>query len=260
TGGLAEGQPEADARNRADQRLVDIFHGLDEMRLAEDEVGGIGLDDGHHGEFHGCAPVGRATQSMLGCRSAIASRLRPPIPYHGRLGYPNVMAVDAAEPSDGSDASDGVRRAVHRHRFQHSRSFAAAAKRRERAARALLVQGRNLGDGTGPVTIDFSQQRGAGMKYIAASALVAILLWLAVEYLMPPLEGMEDLGGRMMHALKCWCLAVLFCLVTGVEAVADERLSSPAFDPLAGFETRRLRVNERYLQNTLEQTVVFAAA
>jgi hypothetical protein len=53
-------------------------------------------------------------------------------------------------------------------------------------------------------------------------------------------------------------LAVLFCLVLGVEAVAHERLSSPAFDPLAGFETRRFRVNQRYLQNTLEQFIVFA--
>jgi hypothetical protein len=51
---------------------------------------------------------------------------------------------------------------------------------------------------------------------------------------------------------------VLFCLVTGVEAVAHERLTSPAFDPLAGFETRRLRVNQRYLQNTVEQIIVFA--
>src|SRR6516162_3788478 len=58
TGGLAEGQPEADARNRAHQRLVEIFHCLDEMRLAEDEVGGVWLDDEHHGEFHGCAPAG----------------------------------------------------------------------------------------------------------------------------------------------------------------------------------------------------------
>jgi hypothetical protein len=48
--------------------------------------------------------------------------------------------------------------------------------------------------------------------------------------------------------------------VLGVEAVAHERLSSPAFDPLAGFETRRLRVNQRYLQNTLEQLIVFAVA
>jgi hypothetical protein len=60
--------------------------------------------------------------------------------------------------------------------------------------------------------------------------------------------------------LKCCCLAVLFCLVTGVEAVAHERLTSPAFDPLTGFETRRLRVNLRYLQNTLEQIVVFGVA
>jgi uncharacterized MAPEG superfamily protein len=55
-------------------------------------------------------------------------------------------------------------------------------------------------------------------------------------------------------------LAVLFCLVTGVEAVAHERLTSPAFDPLTHFETRRLEINQRYLQNTLEQTVVFLAA
>jgi uncharacterized MAPEG superfamily protein len=71
---------------------------------------------------------------------------------------------------------------------------------------------------------------------------------------------METMTARMVLTLKCWCLAVLFCLVLGVEAVAHERLVSPAFDPLSGFETRRLRVNQRYLQNTLEQIVVFAAA
>jgi hypothetical protein len=50
----------------------------------------------------------------------------------------------------------------------------------------------------------------------------------------------------MLFTLKCCCLAVLFCLVTGVEAVTHEWLSSPAFDPLSGFKTRRLRVNRRY--------------
>ena len=111
------------------------------------------------------------------------------------------------------------------------------------------------GDGSG----DFIRQRNAGMHYIAMGAPVAILLWLAIDELMPPLAGMESLGGRMVFALKCCCVAVLFSLVLGVEAVAHERLSSPAFDPLAGFETRRLRVNKCYLQNTLEQIVVFAA-
>ena len=105
---------------------------------------------------------------------------------------------------------------------------------------------------------DFIRQRRAGIIAIATAAPVALLLWLAIAYLTPPLGGMDSLAGRMLFSLKCCCLAVLFCLVTGVEAVAHERLSSPAFDPLSGFETRRLRVNQRYLQNTLEQTVVFA--
>src|SRR6266852_1429851 len=61
------------------QRLVEVFHGLDEMRLAEDEVDGVRLDDGHHGEFHGCAPAGWATQSMVGGWKVIASRHRRPI-------------------------------------------------------------------------------------------------------------------------------------------------------------------------------------
>jgi hypothetical protein len=106
----------------------------------------------------------------------------------------------------------------------------------------------------------FRQQRRSGMIAIAAAMPVAFLLWLAIAYLVPPLGGMESLSSRMLFTLKCWCLAVLFCLVLGVEAVAHERLTSPAFDPLSGFETRRLRVNQRYLQNTLEQIVVFAAA
>lgn len=106
---------------------------------------------------------------------------------------------------------------------------------------------------------DFIRQRRAGMTAILAAMPVALLLWLAIAYLVPPLTGMDSLGGRMVFALKCSCLAVLFCLVTGVEAVAHERLSSPAFDPLSGFETRRLRVNQRYLQNTLEQILVFVA-
>jgi hypothetical protein len=102
-------------------------------------------------------------------------------------------------------------------------------------------------------------ERRAGIIVIAAAMLIALLLWLSVAFLLPPLAGMDGLTDRMLLTLKCCCLAVLFCLVTGVEAVAHERLFSPAFDPLSGFETRRLLVNQRYLQNTLEQVLVFAA-
>jgi hypothetical protein len=102
-------------------------------------------------------------------------------------------------------------------------------------------------------------ERRAGISAIAAAMPAALLVWLAITYLAPPLTGMGSLGDRMLFTLKCCCLAVLFCLVTDVEAVAHERLASPAFDPLSGFETRRLRVNQRYLQNTMEQILVFAA-
>jgi hypothetical protein len=51
-GRLAEGQPELDARHGGDQRLVDVLDRLDEVRLAQDEVGVVGLLDLHGLELH----------------------------------------------------------------------------------------------------------------------------------------------------------------------------------------------------------------
>jgi hypothetical protein len=109
-------------------------------------------------------------------------------------------------------------------------------------------------------SFDFRQQRKRGMAAIALAAFFALGLWLGIDHLMSPLAGMESLAARMLLTLKCCCMAVLFCLVTGVEAVAHERLTSPAFDPLVRFETRRLRVNQRYLQNTVEQIIAFCVS
>ncbi len=111
---------------------------------------------------------------------------------------------------------------------------------------------------TGDIEESWQEQRRTGMAAIAVSVAAALGLWLAIRFLAPVPAGMDGVGARMLLALKCCCVATLFCLVTGVEAVAHERLQSPAFDPLVGHETRRLRVNLRYLQNTLEQWAVFA--
>ena len=105
--------------------------------------------------------------------------------------------------------------------------------------------------------VDWRVQRRSGMAAIAASTLISLALWFTLDRLMPPLTGMDSLGARMLVALKCTVVATLFTLVLGVEAVAHERLQSDAFDPLAGHQTTRLAVNQRYLQNTLEQLVVF---
>ena len=108
-----------------------------------------------------------------------------------------------------------------------------------------------------PDGFDLTKQRRATMAPIAIAFPVAIALWFGTIYALPPIAGMETLPDRLVFALKCSAVAILFCLVMGVEAVAHERLRSPAIDPLSGCETRRMRVNLRYLQNTLEQLVVF---
>ena len=106
---------------------------------------------------------------------------------------------------------------------------------------------------------DWRQQRRSGLAIIAGSAVIAACLWLAIRFLAPEIPGSMSVGDRLLFAFKWWCLAVLLCFATGIDAVAHERLQSPAFDPLVGYETRRLQINLRYLQNTLEQLIVFTA-
>jgi hypothetical protein len=105
---------------------------------------------------------------------------------------------------------------------------------------------------------DLRRERRATILPFMLAFPVAIALWFIVADLVPLPEGIEGVPARLLFALKCVCVAALFCLATGVEAVAHERLVSPAIDPLRGYETRRLRVNQRYLQNTLEQFVLYA--
>lgn len=112
-------------------------------------------------------------------------------------------------------------------------------------------------DPPGADGIDLRRQRSGMIKEIAIAFAVAIALWCGIYFLLDPLHGMEEPLARLVFALKCCCIATLLCFVTGIEAVAHERLRSPAIDPLSGYETRRMRINLRYLQHTLEQLIVF---
>ncbi|HUE19611.1 MAG TPA: MAPEG family protein [Stellaceae bacterium] len=100
-------------------------------------------------------------------------------------------------------------------------------------------------------------QRSALIAGIVISFPIAIALWLGIFYGLPPLVGMADPLARLAVAFGCSCVAILLCFLTGIEAVSHERLRSPAIDPLSGYTTRRLTINLRYLQNTLEQLVLF---
>ena len=103
-----------------------------------------------------------------------------------------------------------------------------------------------------PVT---PQQRRTTLSGIALSAPATLLLWwLLLKYLPDPIGA-----NSLRVAIQCCAVGALLALVAGVEAVAHERLFTAAIDPLAGVETKRMRVNFLYLSNTLEQYVVFAA-
>jgi MAPEG family len=99
------------------------------------------------------------------------------------------------------------------------------------------------------------------MKTAAPAMGIAVslagLMWLVVLLFVPPVDSMGAPVDRLIFALKCACVAMSLTFLTGVEAVSHERLISKAFDPLAGQDSNRLKVNNRYLQNTLEQLLLF---
>ena len=97
------------------------------------------------------------------------------------------------------------------------------------------------------------------MPAFALVALASAATWRASLTLLPPIPEAGGITGRLAFALQCVGAATLFTLLAMVEAIAHERLVTPAFDPLAGRESRRLLVNARVLQSTLEQFVLFAA-
>ena len=101
------------------------------------------------------------------------------------------------------------------------------------------------------------QQRRKLILGMVFALPIAIILWLTLFYFIPPISGMEDPIARLFLAISCICLAVLFCFFMGIEAVSHERLFSEAINPLLGKESKRLQINLRYLQHTLEQLILF---
>lgn len=99
------------------------------------------------------------------------------------------------------------------------------------------------------------EQRRVIYAAIGASMLVTAALWYLLWRFLPAPAAL----GPVEAAVGCIAVAALLALLPGIEAIAHERFVSAAVNPLAGVETARLRVNSRYLSNTVEQFIVFAA-
>jgi hypothetical protein len=108
-----------------------------------------------------------------------------------------------------------------------------------------------------PEGLSPAAQRRTIVVGMAIAAPLAVALWMAAFRFLP--RGVVERGAAdpVRFALGWTAIAVLLCLVAGVEAVAHRRLFSAAIDPLAGAEPPAMKVDQRYLQQTLEQILVF---
>jgi len=79
----------------------------------------------------------------------------------------------------------------------------------------------------------------------------------AAYAIVPPLQGLEEAGARLLLAVRWLLIAVIpyaaVCLV-----ILSARFFEGAHNPLSGGESERLNIHCRVMQNTLEQLVWFA--
>jgi hypothetical protein len=105
----------------------------------------------------------------------------------------------------------------------------------------------------------FSKARFILIRNLIFAGLTSILGWLLLYAVLSPVPNMIEPLARLIFAFKCWGLATLFCLVLGMSAVSFEQLNVPSMVSVLGDgESLRLRVNQRYLKQTIEQMLMFA--
>ena len=103
-----------------------------------------------------------------------------------------------------------------------------------------------------------SKARFLMLRNLIFASLISILLWLLLYAMLSPVKNMLEPIARLIFAIKCWGFATLFCLILGINAVAYEKLGVPSMvSALGDGESLRFRVNQRYLQQTIEQLLVF---
>ncbi|MEG4021586.1 MULTISPECIES: MAPEG family protein [unclassified Microcoleus] len=103
----------------------------------------------------------------------------------------------------------------------------------------------------------FNQQQQI-VVWRGISAFIFCLTFVLIGYyvigLSLPLFNTPE--SRLIFTLRCQIFPLLM-LFAGIVAVGNGRFSSPAINPLANAESEAMRINVRYLSNTLEQFVLF---
>jgi hypothetical protein len=102
-----------------------------------------------------------------------------------------------------------------------------------------------------------NKARSLLIKSLIFASLITILCWLLLYSFLSPVPNMTEPLARLIFAFKCWGMAALFCVVLGIKAVAYERLGNSVITALGDGESLRLKINQRYLQQTIEQMLTF---
>ena len=92
---------------------------------------------------------------------------------------------------------------------------------------------------------------GAVSGVVSMITLVVFLYWL-----LPSIENMNETLDRIVFTFWMNAVAIL-PLFAGIIVVGNNRFLTDAIDPLRHAESRVIEINERYLDNTLQQYLVF---
>jgi hypothetical protein len=101
-------------------------------------------------------------------------------------------------------------------------------------------------------------RKTAVLSIVLGTASYPVALWIAWRA-WPEVAPIASAGDRVAYAaeLLVGVAAIVLLMVSGCFRVFD---TEKAEDPFAGAESRRWQVNQRVLQNTVEQSMIFVPA
>lgn len=105
--------------------------------------------------------------------------------------------------------------------------------------------------------LELQAKQATVARLILIGIPASLLLLVGLYAWLPPLGPTATPLDRLSLALRCDAVAAL-TLLAGIQTVARLRRQSEAIDPLAGKDPPSMQVHNRYVQNTLEQLVLFA--
>jgi hypothetical protein len=103
-----------------------------------------------------------------------------------------------------------------------------------------------------------TEQKIVAIGAASGVALMALSVW-ALAGLLPPPRIADTMAGRLAYALQANIVALVPLFVMLI-VIGNARFLSDAIDPTRGAESRRMEVDGRVADNTLQQNFVFALA